>query len=306
MALPGRNSEVLPFTLTEIFVLLVFLLLLLFFSTRALSETAKQCADNAEPGQRCIAVDPAQVPGDGETLIKVRDSELPPPDSDSEDGTRWVRAPDSTDFSQLYRCVGNPEEQSCGNIEGVMECIEAIGPGQECQPIDPTTQIVVPREFQAPIDRVLNNPGIDPSDWTRLGFDLPNVEKGPCWRNPQDVLVSENVEEIYSFEVDMTPDSLTFTKVWPPRYNSAADTVPGLNELSELGTVDSATYHREGRKILEWSDNQHPPCRLYVDIFYSLSAFESEPDPIGASNEVETLIETYFYKRTNARARSNR
>jgi hypothetical protein len=132
------------------------------------------------------------------------------------------------------------------------------------------------------------------------------VAVAACWRDPQDVLVSENVEEIYSFEVDMTPDGLTFTKVWPPAYDSATDTVPGLKELSELGTVDFETYRREGRKILEWSDNQRPPCRLYVDIFYSLSAFESEPDPIGASNEVETLVETHFYKRTNARARSNR
>lgn len=307
MALPGRNSEVLPFTLTEIFVLLVFLLLLLFFSTRALSETATQCAENARPGQQCIPVDPAEVPEPGETTISVPNSELPPPDSASdttpEEGSegKWRQVPD--DFTQLVQCAGNPEEQSCGDVEGIIECVEAIGSGQECQPVGPD-EIVVDSSFRAPINRVLGNPSIEPGDYPGLEFDLPNVEKGPCWRDPQDVLVSENVEEIYSFEVDMTPDSLTFTKVWPPRYDSVADTVPGLNELAKFGTVDIATYRREGQKILAWSDNQRPPCRLYTDIFYSLSAFESESDPIRASNEMETLVETFFYKRTNARPRN--
>jgi hypothetical protein len=272
MAWNDRPSEVLPFTLTETFVLLAFLLLLLLSMTTQEVASIRKCEDNTTDDEIC-------------RTVAIPDSIIPPEGFDG--------------IVRLFPC-NLEEEGECfpPPPPEVEKCAEEMQPGEVCIPVDLTR---VP-EIEKCLEEVGPGEVCIPVDKEEVE---PPGEPGSCWRIPREG--GPNSEIVYALQVIMEPNSLRITKMWPDEYRDAAkaDTVPGLVALSQAGEISYEEYDRFGPQILDWSRSQEPECRLYVEIRHESGewGFDGAVDAILAR---QTLVEKFFYKRNNSRSIESR
>lgn len=110
------------------------------------------------------------------------------------------------------------------------------------------------------------------------GLDHP-----PCWAN-------EAGEIEYAYEAVLRTGTVDLTKMWPPHRQAAADTIQGMVQAPGDGlTLDE--FERRVRPILEWSTEQDPECRHFVvlvdEVAESKDAFKAGM----------LTVERFFYKR---------
>jgi hypothetical protein len=110
----------------------------------------------------------------------------------------------------------------------------------------------------------------------RGGRDFP-----PCWADD-----SGKVEFLYSIETK--PDSVAVVPAWPLRREAAALALPGMaGVLSGIHSNRSFVMSIQG--VYNWSKQQDPECRHYVQLKSSIS------DAV-QSDRARLMVENYFYK----------
>lgn len=110
----------------------------------------------------------------------------------------------------------------------------------------------------------------------RGGRDYP-----PCWADE-----SGKVE--FLFSVDVKPDSIVVNPAWPPRRDDAARALPGMDDVL-AGPHSNLTFVNRIQGLFNWSKNQDPECRHYVQLKSSIS------DAV-QSDRARLMVENYFYK----------
>lgn len=110
----------------------------------------------------------------------------------------------------------------------------------------------------------------------RGGRDYP-----PCWADE-----SGKVEFLFSVEVK--PDLVVVTPAWPPRREAAARALPGMADVLE-GPRSNQDFVSRIQGIFNWSKNQDPECRHYVQLKSSIA------DAV-QSDRARLMVEGFFYK----------
>ena len=110
----------------------------------------------------------------------------------------------------------------------------------------------------------------------RGGRDYP-----PCWADE-----SGKVEFLFSVEVK--PDLVVVTPAWPPRREVAARALPGMADILD-GPRSNQGFVSRVQGIFNWSKNQDPECRHYVQLKSSIA------DAV-QSDRARLMVENFFYK----------
>ncbi len=104
----------------------------------------------------------------------------------------------------------------------------------------------------------------------------------PCW-------VSEEGKPEYIYAVLIKEETFEVTPIWPAHREREVDQIPGARELAGR-TVTRQELSRFAQPILDWSKSQVPECRHYVviddDDNMSKNAFKANL----------LLVENFFYK----------
>jgi len=82
--------------------------------------------------------------------------------------------------------------------------------------------------------------------------------------------------------------NLRITPRWDEAANSDARSVPGVSELADAGEVSLETFHGLASRIFQWSDSREPPCRFHVDTRTETKNLETYRRQMGA-------VDRYFY-----------
>ena len=110
----------------------------------------------------------------------------------------------------------------------------------------------------------------------RGGRDYP-----PCWAD-------ETGKVEFLFSVELKPDTVVVTPAWPPRREAAARALPGMAELL-AGPHSNQDFVNRIQGIFNWSKQQDPECRHYVQLRSSIA------DAV-QSDRARLLVESFFYK----------
>jgi hypothetical protein len=110
----------------------------------------------------------------------------------------------------------------------------------------------------------------------RGGRDFP-----PCWAD-------EDGKVEFLFSVELKPDTVVLTPAWPPRRETAARALPGMAELL-TGPHSNQDFVKRIQGIFNWSRQQDPECRHYVQLRSSIA------DAV-QSDRARLLVERFFYK----------
>lgn len=110
----------------------------------------------------------------------------------------------------------------------------------------------------------------------RGGRDYP-----PCWAD-------ENGKVEFLFSVELGRDSVSVTPAWPSRRDTIAREIPGVKGAIE-GSHSYPQFLAAMQPILDWSKNQDPECRHYVQLRSSIS------DAV-QSDRARLMVESFFYK----------
>lgn len=110
----------------------------------------------------------------------------------------------------------------------------------------------------------------------RGGRDYP-----PCWAD-------ETGKVEFLFSVELKPDTVVVTPAWPPRREAAARALPGMAELL-AGPHSNQDFVNRIQGIFNWSRQQDPECRHYVQLRSSIA------DAV-QSDRARLLVESFFYK----------
>ena len=110
----------------------------------------------------------------------------------------------------------------------------------------------------------------------RGGRDYP-----PCWAD-------EDGKVEFLFSVELKPDTVVVTPAWPPRRETAARALPGIAEVL-TGPHSNQDFVTRIQGIFNWSRQQDPECRHYVQLRSSIA------DAV-QSDRARLLVERFFYK----------
>jgi len=110
-----------------------------------------------------------------------------------------------------------------------------------------------------------------------IGFGPP-----PCWLSPS------NGEVEYLFNVTIGETSLTVTPAWPASREQDALQIPGIRDWP-AGETSLAEFRQRAAPVLAWCKQQQPACRLYVRIYDKAESKQ-------AFKRHLLGIEDYFYK----------
>ena len=110
----------------------------------------------------------------------------------------------------------------------------------------------------------------------RGGRDYP-----PCWAD-------EDGRVEFLFSVELKPDTVVVTPAWPPKRETAARALPGIAEVL-TGTPSNLDFVNRIQGIFNWSRQQDPECRHYVQLRSSIA------DAV-QSDRARLLVERFFYK----------
>lgn len=116
------------------------------------------------------------------------------------------------------------------------------------------------------------------------GRDYP-----PCW-------VEEKSGKIqFLFDIAITDDGLTVKKAWPSAREDDAINLPGINKfLSDVTFQTLSNFKKDASPIYQWSHTRDPECRHYVYITnMATNALFADRLRLG--------VEDFFYKQEHRR-----
>lgn len=299
-----RRSQVLPFTLTEIFVLLFFALALaLVWQSTARAEAeddARAAEDEARAAQEAIqAVEATLGPAGVRELARV---------------VRSLRDDIPDDFTELVRAV---REQSTAR-----ETLEThlIAAGADSAFVDTAStpalvdsllaRLADGSERAASLERALEQATDHPDalatcldDRAASRRELDDAQREldnargqaeacyrthgrglvhpPCWANRQGQIE-------YAFTVVMSTNSVTLTPTWPEYRRPDAERTPGMMQAAGRD-LSYGELSRRALPIFEWSTRQDPECRHFVRIV-------DQVDGKDAFKRNLLTVERFFYK----------
>ncbi len=111
---------------------------------------------------------------------------------------------------------------------------------------------------------------------SRGGRDYP-----PCWADEK----TGKVE--FLFMIEVRPESITVTPIWPPRREADAQALPGITETLSASPHSYTNFVKHIQGIFK--ESQAGQCRYYVQL-------KSSIDDAVQSDRARLMIESYFYK----------
>jgi hypothetical protein len=286
----NRPSQVLPFTLTEIFVLLFFALALaLVWQSTARADAE----DDARTAKEAIeAVEASLGPAGVQELARLV-------------GAIREAVPD--DFTELVRAI-----QGQGATREALEgSLVAAGADTAFVMTAPTAVLVDSliakmEEEKTRADQLadaLTRATEDPKALTSCLVDLQAGQRElenargqaeacyrthgrglvhpPCWAD-------RNGQIEYAFTAVMNTNSVSLIRTWPDYRNQDAARIPGM--LQAAGdNMSYADFSNRALPIYEWSTRQNPQCRHFVQI-------EDQVEGKDQFKRNLLTVERFFYK----------
>lgn len=254
-----ESGGVLPITLTEVIVLLFFVLALAFaWNTRELESVP-------EP---------------------VRESFVDGAGLEPEAG-----------WTAVVRCIEEVEKCDPGAADVLIDIAGNLG--IETAGLTPSEVAdSIKRQIEAAraaADSAAMEQGLDPAPIRGPGplVSIVSPFRGqgdypPCWADYDET----EQRIIHAFQVTLFSDMVRLRPSWTSDYEDDARSVTGLLRLAEAGQLEYGEFRRLAQPVLEWSDRQDPPCRHYVAIHDSVSGGD-EKETFKANL---LTVEGYFYK----------
>ena len=256
----SSGDDILPITLTEVIILLFFILALAFaWTTKRLELVDRGFLDSLEKHS------PDFVPG-----------------------SMW---------DDLTNCVDRPDECDLGAAEALDRLADDLGIGTDRMTAKDIAEEIERQLAEAKdaarkglIDKNLPTTPVDSAgpiiDWIeafRGQGDFP-----PCWAE-----YSRGTREIiFAFDVLLFSETVRVVPIWPDRYDGPADRVTGLRQLAAEGEMSYGRYHALAAPVLVWSNRQDLACRHYIRIHDHVEGGD-EKEIYKTNLEI---VEGYFYK----------
>lgn len=293
----SRQSQVLPFTLTELLVLLFFVLALalLFEGIRRvraeeriaeneeLVELAERLgSDRAEAWAEIIEQSGRDVPEDFDELVRsVQESSV------SREALQGQLVEDGMDSSQvqtmsteeLLDSVVQKAERARREVE-ILRATAGFGGDAQAR-IESIVEDL--RDVERAQQQLEQEKDDLQNQVTYLQRRVGNgLDHPPCWADSQG-------RPEYAFEVTLRTGTIDVRPVWPSHRADDARRVPGM--LSVPGdNLSLSEFARRAFPVFEWSTQQNPECRHFVRI---RDRVEGGKDPF---KEALLTVERYFYK----------
>ena len=281
------RRQILPFTLTELFVLLFFALALaLAQESRDRQQAQEEAGENRELASamrglgaeqasaliRIIQAGAESVPEDFQELKRMVEEQV---------AIRTGAAPllkaagmdsafvDTASLGSLLDSLQSAYEQGRSRYEILSQALASNDDNQSALVglADSITRLT--QANQDLTGQIIN---------IRNGLDHP-----PCWAD-------EAGEIEYAFRVILRTEEVTVRPIWPEHRTDDARAIPGM--ISAAG--EAISYEEFSRRVLPifaWSTRQNPECRHFVAILDSVAGGK-EPFKQGLFT-----VERFFYKR---------
>lgn len=265
-----RSGDVLPMTLTEILVLLFFILALAF----------------AWRAHRY-----RHVPSEG-----------------LDDWNSWVLSGGSLpdDWKQVLACVEKSvprdDGRTCSEVleaarGSIGEVAASLGLDTGALPTDVMLDSIADqiRLALAIAKDAIQDFGLDSGMVGSLALpDLLNVLRGqgshpPCWWQ----FVAGDREILFVLEVVLRTHDISISPIWPDVYDDEANRVTNLVELSRAGRISYDEFRTMALPVFLWGQQQNPQCRHFVIIHDSVRGGDDEKEDF---KEALLTVESYFYK----------
>lgn len=313
-----RTSEVLPFTLTEIFVLLFFALALLLVWKSELLVSAEETNEQWEPTIKAASEASLTPVGVSEIIRSIQKQKDSIPEAFdvlarvmTESGAaravmqQALRPEDSTAValhdtvslsvladsmaqqqSRMKERAQALEDSLRRQREAAQEQIEVLErllnrPGSDVEALKACVDTLADVRVRSEIleDDLTNSRGQAQACFRRLGNGLDHP---PCWATP-----SGRPE--YAYEVILRTSSVMVEPVWPDHRVREARATPGMLRLG-AGEMSYAEFARRAIPVFQWSARQEPECRHFVRIRDEVDGGKE------AYKENLETVERFFYK----------
>jgi hypothetical protein len=266
----GRRGFTLAISLTEVALLLFFILLVLVTDLKVRSE------NTGEENRRLVAE--AQLQAERlQTLNEAKDllQEEYQGASSGQDGDFDSGAALDSDQEFLH-LVRRLQQNAMRGVESVKQLglLKLEKEEIEVQLEESTTTASSAFEHATELERQL---AFVTSRTGPVGFGPP-----PCWLDPK----SGEVE--YIFNVTILEQGLAIKPTWPASRHEAAMLIPGIRDWP-AGDISLDEFSLRAAPVLKWCKSQNPKCRLYVRIYDRAVSKESFKRHLLG-------VEDYFYK----------
>jgi hypothetical protein len=296
----SRNgSSVLPFTLTELFVLLFFALALaLVWQSNARAEAeddATQLREVLADAERTLGTEgtreliriigeaEASIPEDFTELVRVIDEQAAGRDRLMNhlveigiDRSAIQQASTETLVDSLVSLHSRAEQQ----VLQMAAAFERLGQGGNALLMCTQDLAASENALVRAIDDLSNARNQAQTCFRRLGNGLDHP---PCWAD-------DAGRPEYAFTVTLFTSNITVVPAWPGHRADDADRVPGMRAASG----DRMPYSEFASRVLpifEWSQRQNPECRHFVHIMDQVEGGKN------AFKRNLLTVERFFYKR---------
>lgn len=313
-----RSGQVLPFTLTELFVLLFFALALaLVWQTTARAEAEKETSE-WEPliaDSVVASLGPAgvrevinilhqgedSIPENFDTLVReVREQgearrqlqdELKRQGADSMavDTASLRSLADSVLARQqraeernqaLQDSMATREAQAAQRIQELKDALERATPDGAALAACMDTLSTAQDQLASIRSERDNARNQAQACYNRLGNGLDHP---PCWAD------ADGRPE-YAYQTTLHTDSLVVEPVWPAHRASEAANIPGMTALGS-GAMNYQAFSQKALPVFAWSTRQTPECRHFVRI-----VDQTPPAAKAAYKQNLRTVERFFYK----------
>ena len=285
-----RSSQVLPFTLSEIFTLLFFALaLVLVFESHRRSQTERELDEQeaikaalgplgpqgTETLVRAILEAQGSVPNDFTELVRLVGEQSERRSVVEEklrelgaDSTWIVEASSGELLDSLWVSYDLKETM-------VEELALALGMSEEERRVAEQMAAAVSRSERE--SRDLRGQ----VEWCmgRIGSGLDHP---PCWAD-------ESGRPEFAFRVEMRTQDVSVRRIWPSRRDAHAAEIPGMTALAGE-RLSYAEFSRRALPVFNWSEGQDPICRHFVVIVDSVDGGKE------AFKDGLLTVERFFYK----------
>lgn len=286
-----KSRHVLPFTLTELFVLLFFALALALVREMRERRAAEEAATENEV--LAAAARPLGPEGVRElTRILVRGGQDFP--DDFRELTREVREHDRArrDLgSHLTEAGLDPRYVDTASTSALVDSARALHDRarQEADALAAASDLsgeersMVRAMTDSLADlardrRALQGQVVYLRERIGNGLDHP-----PCWTD-------ENGEIEYAFEATLRTSTVRLRPIWPSHRQADAERIPGMVDVTG-GRFGHEEFSRRVLPIFAWSRRQEPECRHFVVLVDSVTGGKE------AFKRGLLTVERFFYKR---------
>ena len=264
-----RSADVLPMTLTEILVLLFFILALAF-AWRA--QRYRNVPVQGLPELNARASSGGQIPQDWREILACIDERVP-----RDDGRTCSEELDNISDAVGDLALGLGVDTANLSTEDLLDSIAG--------------QIELAQEVAKD---AIQDFGLDASTMDSLALpELVNVLRGqgshpPCWWQ----FVTGDREIIFVLEVVLRSRDIMVRPIWPDVYDEEARRVTNLVALSQAGRVSYPEFRSLALPVLVWGQEQNPQCRHFVIIHDSVQGGDEKEN----FKDALLTVESYFYK----------